>query len=475
MSRSALRLVLACLFSSLVIITLGAPCAQAQQDDALDSARKAFDEGQTLFDKGDFKAAAEQFTKAHEFKKFAAFLYNAAVCYEKLKDYQQAVDLFGQYLVEDPKAADRAAVETRVKALKAQLAAVAAHPEAPPPAAPVLPDAKPKGVVVIISKPDGATIFLDDKNSVPIGETPWNGSLEGPHKIIIELKGYKTAKFSVLPQANKIIEVQAGLSTEEYLGWLEVKSNIPGSDVYIDSKAIGAVGKTPWMGNVQPGKRKIWVVKEGYSEVEQTVTIVAGKPHNVAVTLEEAQVGFIRIGTNETGTGARVALDGKRVCDSAPCRFQAPVGEHEISVARGGRKTLNKNITVVRKTETNLAVNLAPEPGRFWDVFTPIIIGGAIIGGSVYWSTLEAGDENHNGKIDTNQEKLYKYGPIAGYGVGGLFLVYAVYQGFRDKGAASTGVIASHDLGLVQPATPATWLTPAFGPGYAGVAAGLTF
>src|SRR5690349_14697832 len=74
------------------------------QDSSLEAARKEFERGGDLFEKGDFQNAADAFMAAYKAKAFPAFLFNAAVCYEKLKDYKKAVDLFKRYLSEDPKA-----------------------------------------------------------------------------------------------------------------------------------------------------------------------------------------------------------------------------------------------------------------------------------------------------------------------------------------------------------------------------------
>jgi hypothetical protein len=461
-------------------ITL-APRVAFAQDAALESARKEFERGGDLFEKGDFQNAADAFMAAYKAKSFPAFIFNAAVCYEKLKDYKQAVELFKRYLAEDPKAQDKAAVEARIKTIEGEIARLAAAPP-PDPNAPAsqpttpqpdlaLPEVKTKSVVVITSKPDGATIYLDDKKNGSLGETPWNGSIEGTHTIIIELKGYKTEKKKIQASPDKIYDQYFALSTEQYLGWLEVKANIPGSDVYIDSKEVGAVGKTPWMGNVQPGKRKIWVSKEGYTEYAGEITIVAGKPHNVNVKLEEAAVGFVKVRVNETGTGAYVGLDGKRVCDAAPCRFQSPEGTHTVSVGRGGKKTLFKEVTVVRKTETTLAVKLAPKPSRT-DAILPFVAAAAFAGGGFYLGKLSSdedefkSDAQGNPTSEKNKKKDYLlYGSYAAYGVGGLAFLTGCWYLIRDKGPPSTATLDSRDL---------SW-APAIGPGYTGVAASMSW
>jgi len=450
------------------IMALAPPVAHAQ-DAALENARKEFERGGDLFEKGDFQNAADAFMAAYKAKPFPAFIFNAAVCHEKLKDYKQAVELFKRYLAEDPKAQDRVAVEKRIKTLEDEITRAAAapppDPNAPPPAGPALalPEVKTKSVVVITSKPEGATIYLDDKKNGALGETPWNGSIDGSHTVIIELKGYKTEKKKIQPSPDKLYDLYFALSTEQFLGWLEVKANVPGSDVYIDSKEVGAVGQTPWMGNVQPGKRKIWVSKEGYTEYLGEVTIVAGKPHNVNVKLEEAAVGFVKVRVNETGTGAYVGLDGKRVCDAAPCRFQSPEGRHTISVGRGGRKTLYKQVEVVRKTETTVAVRLAPKPSRA-DAFWPFLFSAALAGGGYYLGTL-AEDEKNKPMPDDQKETIFTYGSYGAYGLAGLSFVTGCWYLIRDKGPPSSATIDSRDMSFA----------PAVGPGYTGVAASMTW
>ncbi len=471
-ARLALALILG--LAGATASTVLAPRVAYAQDAALENARKEFERGGDLFEKGDFQNAADAFMAAYAAKPFPAFVFNAAVCYEKLKNYKQAVDLFKRYLAEDPKASDRNAVEKRIKTLEEEIARLAAappaDPNAPPAAAPALalPEVKTKGVVVITSKPDGALIYLDDKKNGSIGETPWNGSIEGSHTVIIESKGYKTEKKKIQPSADKLYDLYFALSTEQYLGWLEVKANIPGSDVFIDSKEVGAVGKTPWMGNVQPGKRKIWVSKEGYTEYAGDITIVAGKPHNVNVKLEEAAVGFVKIRVNETGTGAYVGLDGKRVCDAAPCRFQSPEGSHTVSVGRGGKKTLFKQVTVVRKTETTLAVKLAPKPSRA-DAIWPFLFSAGFVAGGYYLGTLADKEPDKTG--DPGMEKnnatktVLTYSSYGSYGLAGALFLTGCWYLVRDKGPPSTATQDARDLSLA----------PAIGPGYTGVAASMTW
>lgn len=478
------------LFVTLVVslIVLSVPFAPARAQDAeLERARQQFEAGQDFYDKGEYEKAAAAFLAAYEVKPFAAFLYNAAVAYEKGKKYESAVEMFRRYLAEDPKAQDRAQVEKRIAALEADLKAAAAVPPPPPPGdvpasqpsdgstgsavpppppppAPskveTLPEARPKGIVVIESKPPGATIYLDSKKKGPIGVTPWNGSLEGEHTVFLESKGYKSEKKKIHPSSDKLLQLYVALSEEHYLGWLEVRANIPGADVYIDRTEVGAVGRTPFMGNIQPGKHRIIVSKEGYTTVERTLEIEAGKAHNLDVQLEVAPIGMIRVRGDGLDRG-RVALDGKTVCDKqAICKFPAPEGTHELTVSRRGKKSLSRELRVQRGTEQVVNVRFADKPSRT-DAIWQFVFAGVFAGGGFLVQKNKADLASDIG-VD---EKYVQYAAYGLYGLGGLVFLNGVWYLVRDKGPPSTAIIETRELTVA----------PYLGPRQAGVSAAFRF
>ncbi|HEY2901431.1 MAG TPA: hypothetical protein VGL59_12695, partial [Polyangia bacterium] len=174
-------------------------------DPALQAAKEYFETAQTLFLKEQYEAAADKFLAAFDKKPFAAFLFNTAVSYEKAKKLDLAQRYFEQYLEKDPQASDAAQVKARIETIKTLLGPPAPVVPPPPPAlgpdglplapppgaapgtppvvplvvtAPSLPAIDTKGLVVIDSKPQGATIYLNDKKNGPFAHTPWQGSLE---------------------------------------------------------------------------------------------------------------------------------------------------------------------------------------------------------------------------------------------------------------------------------------------------------
>ena len=196
---------------------------EATPDKALNEAKEAFETAQTFFVRGEYDTAALKFLEAYNKKPYPAFLFNVAVSYEKAKQLEKAKEYFERYLKDDPNASDAAQVRLRLDVIGKLLApppppvvappatppapgaapgaspapgappapgasapeagAVPAPgtppapgappaPVAPPPAPPVLPDIDTKGLVVIDSKPQGATIYLNDKRVGPLRPDP---------------------------------------------------------------------------------------------------------------------------------------------------------------------------------------------------------------------------------------------------------------------------------------------------------------
>jgi hypothetical protein len=438
----------------LAVFTLAHASVARAQDAKTEEARRHFDTAQGLYAKGDFTAASASFMAAYAAKPFPAFLFNAAVCAEKTKDLSKAIELFTLYLKNDSNAKDHDEVQKRVLALQAEVdrqAASAVGPSSQPStplAAPVvLPEAKTKGLVIIDSKPLGASIYIDNKRKAPVGVTPWNGELEGNHTLILESRGFKTSRKEINPSSEKGWYYYFELSEEHYLGWLEVRANVNSALVYLDRKQGGDIGHTTYLGNIQPGRHKIIVSKEGYVDWSKEIEIERGKSHQLEAVLEPAPVAFLRIRTGDTSEGAKVRIDGKEVatCPSAPCRFEVPSGAHTLSLSKGGMKPYSREMNVQRQTETTLSVRLAPKPSRtdaIWQFVYTAVFGGV----GVY--AYKAGQDEDCPGLDPEDAKTCKYVAYGLWTLGGLTFVTGIYYLFRDKGPPSTGSIESRDLSI---------------------------
>lgn len=454
------------MFVWLVLLTASA----AAQPDALQKAQNLFDDAQKALLAKDYDTAAAKFKEAYDARQLHDLLYNVGTAYylkgKSTSDpaaYELAVQYYKKYLTAVPQASDKADVDKAIAIIEKEIArlktavAPGAPPEAPSEDVQKL-DQKTRSLIVIETEPQGANIYLDDKKNGVFAQTPWSGSLDGQHKVIIEKRGHKSKESTVAPDPNRLVVLQVVLSEEDYLGWLEIRSNVPGASIFLDDKASGAIGKTPFSGNLKPGKHTVWISADGYDETEHKVEIIAGETHEITANLEGTPVGYLDV----RGSGARVYVDGELVCERAPCRKPVKEGTHTVSISRGGYKTYRTRVDVQAKTELSIKPNLKPKPGR-GDAVVAYIFSAAFLGAATY-AYIYQGDLVMGDKQFERKDQI-KIGAYVGWGLGGVIGLSAVYYTFRDKGPPSTGQI---DVRAVA-------LEPVVGTDYAGLSLGGRF
>ncbi len=371
----------------------------ATPDKALNDAKESFEAAQTFFVRGEYDAAAAKFLEAYNKKPFPAFLFNVAVSYEKAKQLEKAKEYFERYLKDDPNASDAAQVQAAPRrARQAARATAAAAPAAPPapgataprrehrprpvappePGAPGRPERRPPpperrrprtgptaraGNAGAAPRPRAARRRCSP-TSTPRGwssstrsrrarrsisttsgrarsaQTPWHGSLESkPVRLILESKGWKAEERQVSPRSDKLIDVYIALSEEHYLGWIEISSNVVGADLFIDRKDIGAIGRTPFTGQLKPGKHTIFLEKFGYQPMQQEIDVPAGTAMQHNLPMQKSQAGWITI-TGKTTRGGAASSSTRSSAARPPaapsCR---PASTSSWSRRRGSRTT----------------------------------------------------------------------------------------------------------------------------------------
>jgi tetratricopeptide (TPR) repeat protein len=503
--------------------TIARAAEEATPDKALNDAKEDFETAQTFFVRGEYDTAASKFLEAYNKKPYPAFLFNVAVSYEKAKQLEKAKEYFERYLQDDPNASDAAQVRLRLDVIGKLLApppAPVVAPAAPPatpgtpaapgtppvagasapepggpaaspgtpappasatpppapvvPVLPVLPDIDTKGLVVIDSKPQGATIYLNDKRSGPFGKTPWHGSLESkPVRLILESKGWKAEERQISPRSDKLIDVYIALSEEHYLGWIEITSNVVGADLFIDRKDIGAIGRTPFTGQLKPGKHTIFLEKFGYEPLQQEIDVPAGTAMQHNLIMQKSQAGWVTI-TGKTTVGGRLIVDEKFGC-TTPCRTQLAPGKHKILVERKGFEDYETTVELGQGIETSIEVQMSARPSRAHAVSSSVV-ALVIIGAGAYVGYLSNQNKNSlksdisGGQLIDNSDSRFsngKYEAIGAdvlYGVGAIVAATAIY-GFFEHGPDSTGVMEHRSITLA----------PLFGPEGTGLALGGRF
>jgi hypothetical protein len=487
-----LLFVLGLAITALVVLPLAPREARAEEDAALAKAKESFTLGQQLYLQGKYAEAAKAFVAAYGHKPIPAFLFNAAVAFEKAKEYAPAIEHFKKYLAAAPTAADAAQIKERIAALEKALAAAQPEPVRPPPdgmapdparepprarvvVVPVLPAIQPKGVVSVSTKPAGATVYLKDKLH-KLGESPWQGDLPtGQHELLIEARGYRPEKKTIEVTPDRIVDVYVALSQEHYLGWVEITANRPGALIFIDRKDVGAVARTPYTGFLNPGKHKVWVQSPGYVEAYREIDVASSVAHRVHLELKPVTYGWLNVRGNSVN-GAEVKIDGKVVC-KAPCiEVEVTPGPHQLVIERKGYKPLRTTLQMSQRSISTATVDLAEKPSRVsayvsYGVAAGFLAGGIAVGFLSKQLEKEVKSDIGGGVLvtsaDPRLEKGRRYAYVANglFGLAGITAIFGIYYTFADRGPKSKVVIMDRRLTIA----------PELSPTYAGLRTELRF
>lgn len=470
-------------------LALGAMAAPAHADANLDQAKAKFDEGQIAFVAKDFAKAAQSFVDAYGLRSdITAMLYNAAVAYEEhgkvmvvsgkgadaIAAYDEAIKHYNLYVTKVPDDPANPDTTKRAAALATEVATLRANPPTAASevskelvdlgVAPVI-----RGVYVIESNPSAAKIYLNGSDK-PFASTPWSGVLEGKPELVLKLEGY-IPNTSILPTSPSGIVVKSiDLARCGELGYLTIRSNVPGANIYLGDKASGVRGQTPTMLDLPGGRYKVIIAADGYEDYVQEIDLTNCATPEIVATMSGAPVGYL----NMRGDGieeSRVYIDGELACDPGPCRKPLSEGSHTVRVTRPGHKPYGRTFEINPKTETQVKVELAKKPFK-WDAVLAYGLTAAFAGGGVYLGLeaqklhdelqdeIDAGnppvDENDS---RFNRGKLFAIAADALYAAAGISLLTAVYYTFREKGPPSRGIVD----------TKATSMRPVVGAQYAGV------
>jgi hypothetical protein len=138
-------------------------------------------------------------------------------------------------------------------------------------------------------------------------------------------------------------------------GTLRVNSIPSGASIYLDGIAKGVTPKT--ISGLAPGVYALVLEKEGYGPYEKNVTISAGRPTLVTVTLPPLY-GSLRI--QSSPSGATVLLNGVSEGVTPLIVGDLLPGEYRVTLAKTGYQTVNRTATVTAGREQLLFVTLSP-------------------------------------------------------------------------------------------------------------------
>ncbi|MBN2723499.1 MAG: PEGA domain-containing protein [Deltaproteobacteria bacterium] len=451
-------------------------------------ARESFNAGQALFGAGEYKKAAEKFLEAYKQKPLAAFLYNAAVCFEKIEDYTQAKKFFVEYVAKSPSAKGISAIQARIRLLNKLISiqkenekrridaekkdaenkknlenANKKNPDGkknpdkkPIPEKtkiiiikkPPLPPIETKNVTSISTEPPGSELFLDDEKN-KLGKTPWEGVIsDGKHVIIIKQKGFQTIKKEITITKNRFTDIFINLNKDAKLAWVQITTDSPDAYIYPGSKSVGAIGKTPWSGFLKPGKHQLIISKEGFDEIKTVINAKAGETNQFDFKLKKTPIAYLSV-FGKNVRNAKIKIDGRTVC-VAPClKVKIKSGTHRLEISKKGMKSVEKKLNFAPGDHKNFNVTLHKSPNRAGAI-TAYVIGLASLGGGIWLGGMSKKiEDDFNNDIKNGvpvysndprlqDGKIYSIAADVLYGLSALSLVIAVIRTFSDSGPDST-------------------------------------
>ncbi len=474
-------------------VLVAVPIATAQTSSTskkLEAIRERMEKGQGLYVAGDYTGAAKIFEEGYRTYPYSAFLFNAGVCYQKLANYDKALESFREYLRVDPNAPDAAKVNERIAALEgarsAQQAVDAGVPEAgvvsdggvgdagvseagAPPSLPpaITPDdaSAMKSLVVIETEPDGAPlrVYARASESVApfkVGEANagWNeiASTRSPanltlavgryHVVVEKFRDFNVSDTDIDVAPGHVLHFKANLSQGAFMAFLRVAADVQGAYVYLDDpqKKRPPWGLTPHSELVPYGKHKLLVEAPGFEPLLTEVELKHGEQKEFEVKLARVGYGIVRVQSN--APEIRVAIDeqpkGVWRFGDPPLDIQLPSGQHKLTVTSSGNKDFEGLIEVPRGQVLPLHATMVrtyPRTGAWVEA----IAGAAFIGAAVWagkesdrlYDDLEA-DRKAGVLEDTDSRADKGYwlaiGSNAGFGVGAVLIGLATYNFIRD-------------------------------------------
>ncbi len=451
--------------------------AQAAGDNAsrLDAIRDQMDRGQGLFLAQKYSEAAAVFEEGYKTYPYSAFLFNAGVCYQKLDEADKALDAFGRYLKSDPNAPDAGAVRDRVSAIEAALAeAKAAAALSPPeegdegattPEAVKLPDDTTgmKSLVLVETDPEGAPIKVyrrtDDKAAdyadgssnegwklVAEQKSPLNLTLDvGRYHVVVEkYQDFNQSEADIDVAPGHVHHFQANLSQGEFMGFVEIASNVKGASIYLDGSREAIWGETPHGSLIAPGPHKFVIESPGYATIEVEAEIKTGDKQILEVEMKRVNFGVLRLDADIAEV--TVSIDQKPAGGwsrgQSALEVQLPAGTHDLLVSASGYKHLRKTVTIPEGQILPVRAKMIKKYPR-GTAWTQAILSAGFLGAGIYLGVesnrldRELRSDQAAGYLNGSDPRLnqglwYSVGANSAFAVGGVLGIFSIYNFIKD-------------------------------------------
>ena len=528
----AIAVVLAVVLGASAVMVAPSPWADTattpKGTGTLMDAKVHMDKGQELFLQKDFAKAAVEYHAAYEIKPFSTFLYNEAVCHEKLGELDVAIALFQKYVDTDPNAPDKPQVVDKIDKLKKKQAEAGeagvsdggVGAEAGEggvmivaPTGPVVATIdEMRSIVVIESLPEGAPVEIWQKTDGTAGKFVLGGDNKGwtkvvtgvttlqqslplgqYHVVIPKFQDYHATDTDITVAAATISQFKANLSQGSFYGVFKIRSfaegaEIRGAHVFVkkpDDKVFKDHGVTPYEESLESGVYFVRVEQPGFKPTEKKLELEHGKIDEQKVDLERSDDGLIRVEVQGVDS-AEVIVDDHSVGTFKPgSDVDASVknGPHRVKVKAEDKKTYTVDVDVPKGKMVIVHAELKPTVPR-GTAWTTAIASAVFIGGGIYMGLVSNSQKTalnsakSDGRLDQEDSRIkkgqyYAIGADVCFAVGAVFAIISTYNFLKDPLPNSSGRSdGPKDLDVLPsaPRPPSAKLSPIGGPTFAGLA-----
>lgn len=154
------------------------------------------DQGRATYDRGAFEQSLEHFQEAHTLFPHPDILYRIALCHERLGNDEMALQHYRQFLEAVPDAEERGRIESTIALIERRLGDSISY-------------------LRVVTDPEGAAIYVDDRMSAPVAVTPAEVSLApGNYVIFLERDGYEPLREEVEVVRGQTVLLRMTMSEE---------------------------------------------------------------------------------------------------------------------------------------------------------------------------------------------------------------------------------------------------------------------
>jgi serine/threonine protein kinase len=216
------------------------------------------------------------------------------------------------------------------------------RPIAPPPSGGRGTAAPKIGQLVVTSNVDGAKITIDGR-SEPGWVTPCTipNLPAGAHSVVVSREGYSDAQESVTVEGGRTATVRPTLTVPS--GEINIVTNPPGIEVFIDGQAVG----------LSPARKTLGVGQHTYALRQAGKDIFSSAfeiRYDGQMLTKKVDLGggpAVPTGIVEVRTippGATVYADGKAVGGTTPTSLRLSAGRHTLTLSLSGYRPLQKEV-----------------------------------------------------------------------------------------------------------------------------------